>query len=52
MKLIGNKDEGYKLISSFEQGKSEKPSKPKQSKNANKPPEGGTTDPDEGRKEE
>lgn len=46
MKLIGNKDNGYKLVSSYEEEKPKKPEKP------GKPPEGGITDPDMGGKEE
>lgn len=55
MKLIGNKEKGYKLVSSYEvekPKKPEKPGKPEKPANTDKPPEGGTTDPDKGGKEE
>lgn len=45
MKLIGTKDKGYKLVSSFEQ------TKPKKTEN-NTPPKGGTSNPQKERKEE
>lgn len=48
MKLIGTKDKGYKLVSSFEQVKPGKPGKPENQT----PPEGGNADPDKGGKEE
>ncbi|MCM1296512.1 MAG: hypothetical protein NC311_13320 [Muribaculaceae bacterium] len=52
MKLIGNKEKGYKLVSSFAEPK--KPGKPGKDKPGatDTPPEGGTTGPDKGGKEE
>jgi len=47
MKLIGSKEKSYQLVSSYEEEKPQKPEKP-----GNKPPKGGTTGPDQGRKEE
>lgn len=61
MKLIGSKDKGYKLVSSYEEEKPKKPEKPDKPKkpgesenpaSTDKPPEGGATDPDKGGKEE
>lgn len=49
MKLIGSKEKGYKLVSSFEDEKTKKPKKPEKPDEGGK---GGTTGPDQGRKEE
>ena len=45
MKLVGTKDKGYKLVSSFEQAKAKKPDKSEKPENTTTPPSGGTTDP-------
>ena len=55
MKLIGNKEQGYKLVSSFEEEKPkkpEKPGKPGKPASTDKPPVGGATGPEQGGKEE
>ena len=52
MKLIGNKEKGYKLVSSYEESKPVKPGKPGKPEKPDKPSEGGTTGPDKGGKEE
>lgn len=49
MKLIGNKDKGYKLVSSYEE---EKPKEPKEPETPKEPEKSGTTGPDKGGKEE
>lgn len=48
MKLIGTKEKGYKLVSSFGKTKTEKPGKTEN----NTPPAGGTDGPDKDGKEE
>lgn len=52
MKLIGNKNKGYKLVSSFEKAKSGNTGNPAGEQKENTPTENGNTDPEEDGKEE
>ena len=51
MKLIGTKEKGYQLVSSFAQTKPGKPGKQTGVPEKNTPSDGGTTYPNQGRKE-